>query len=245
MEVRVSRFWGFGLEAPSCELGWRWFVGGRPSEVRGSEVPGSHKVSHGNCICEEGRNESSAAPTAARAASFQHTERVSPLSSLLPSHSSASLSPPTPPKHKTRPAVETLVVSFGSAPGIPNWGGLISKLYGSAQTAEQNAFDVLYVVDPGRSWYSGGDPAGTCVFVCVCVCVCVCMWMELASVKLKLTSLKLKLTTPFSAPFDRHGLLVGPAAPLHLPLPPSSDAGGLYGRDGIPAVLRAGGDKLA
>ena len=48
-----------------------------------------------------------------------------------------------------------LVVAFASAPGLPNWGGLLRKVYdGMAEPAHQ-CFDTLYVVDPSRSWYHG------------------------------------------------------------------------------------------
>jgi len=72
-----------------------------------------------------------------------------------------------------------LVVAFGSAPGVPNWGGLLKKLKtdlatrgennvggagakAAAAVAHANAgFDVLYVADTSRSWYGGGvDAAG-------------------------------------------------------------------------------------
>lgn len=66
-----------------------------------------------------------------------------------------------------RPCVRTLVVAFGSAPGTPNWGGLLSRVYAAAAEdqapCEEGAFvagaqfDVLYVVDPCRAWYGGGD----------------------------------------------------------------------------------------
>jgi Leucine-rich repeat (LRR) protein len=49
-----------------------------------------------------------------------------------------------------------LLVSFGSAPGTPNWGGLVGKLYKEAKEERDRAFDVLYIVDPSRSWYQGG-----------------------------------------------------------------------------------------
>ena len=57
----------------------------------------------------------------------------------------------------SRPTTEVLVVSFGSAPGTPNWGGLLKKVRGAAATPQEQNFDVLYVVDPHRSWY-GGEP---------------------------------------------------------------------------------------
>ncbi|GLC33409.1 hypothetical protein PLESTB_000072400 [Pleodorina starrii] len=52
---------------------------------------------------------------------------------------------------------ELLVVAFGSAPGTPNWGGLLSKVYRAATAEEGRYFDVLYVADPARDWYGGGD----------------------------------------------------------------------------------------
>lgn len=55
----------------------------------------------------------------------------------------------------SRPTTEVLVVSFGSAPGTPNWGGLLKKVRAAATAPQEQNFDVLYVVDPCRSWYSG------------------------------------------------------------------------------------------
>lgn len=52
-----------------------------------------------------------------------------------------------------------LVVAFGSAPGTPNWGGALKRVredFDKESHANVN-FDVLYVVDPDRNWYSGGD----------------------------------------------------------------------------------------
>ena len=51
-----------------------------------------------------------------------------------------------------------LVVSFGSAPGVPNWGGLLPRIRKVAAEPAHEAFDILYVVDPERSWYSGARP---------------------------------------------------------------------------------------
>ena len=48
-----------------------------------------------------------------------------------------------------------LVVAFGSAPGVPNWAGLLSRMRTSAQDPAHECFDVLYVVDPARSWFNG------------------------------------------------------------------------------------------
>lgn len=50
---------------------------------------------------------------------------------------------------------ELLVVAFGSAPGVPNWGGLLNRMRKEAAEPAHAAFDVLYVVDPHRSWYCG------------------------------------------------------------------------------------------
>jgi Leucine-rich repeat (LRR) protein len=52
-----------------------------------------------------------------------------------------------------------LVVAFGSAPGTPNWGGALRRVredFDRDSHADIN-YDVLYVVDPERSWYHGGD----------------------------------------------------------------------------------------
>lgn len=38
---------------------------------------------------------------------------------------------------------------------MPNWGGLLARVSRAAQEAAHECFDVLFVVDPGRSWYSG------------------------------------------------------------------------------------------
>ncbi|KAG2426244.1 hypothetical protein HXX76_013002 [Chlamydomonas incerta] len=54
---------------------------------------------------------------------------------------------------------DVLVVAFGSAPGTPNWGGLLGKVYKAAQSAAESYFDVLYVADPCRDWYGGGSEA--------------------------------------------------------------------------------------
>jgi hypothetical protein len=52
-----------------------------------------------------------------------------------------------------------LVVAFGSAPGTPNWGGALKRVREDfdKESHANISFDVLYVVDPDRSWYSGGD----------------------------------------------------------------------------------------
>ncbi len=49
---------------------------------------------------------------------------------------------------------EVLVVTFASAPGVPNWGGVLGKLAREA-SPEERQFDVLFVCDGGRNWYSG------------------------------------------------------------------------------------------
>ena len=54
---------------------------------------------------------------------------------------------------------KVLVISFGSAPGIPNWAGLLKRIKSSASVPIEADFDVLYVVDPAREWYGGGDEA--------------------------------------------------------------------------------------
>ena len=70
-------------------------------------------------------------------------------------------------------ASRVLIVAFGSAPGVPNWGGLLKKLRddvrargannvggagagaAAAVAAARVGFDVLYVADTARSWYGG------------------------------------------------------------------------------------------
>ena len=70
-------------------------------------------------------------------------------------------------------ARRVLIVAFGSAPGVPNWGGLLKKLRddvrargannvggagagaAAAVAAARVGFDVLYVADTARSWYGG------------------------------------------------------------------------------------------
>jgi Leucine-rich repeat (LRR) protein len=52
---------------------------------------------------------------------------------------------------------KVLVVAFGSAPGVPNWGGLLKRIRAAGTEPAHNDFDVLYVVDPYRGWYGGGD----------------------------------------------------------------------------------------
>lgn len=51
-------------------------------------------------------------------------------------------------------------MAFGSAPGVPNWGGLLSRIRRAAQDTAHECFDVLYIVDPARSWYSGETRSG-------------------------------------------------------------------------------------
>lgn len=52
-----------------------------------------------------------------------------------------------------------LIVAFGSAPGVPNWGGILKRVRDSLNKDSHGDvhFDVLYVVDPFRSWYGAGD----------------------------------------------------------------------------------------
>ncbi|MEW5319309.1 MAG: hypothetical protein WDW38_010469 [Sanguina aurantia] len=54
---------------------------------------------------------------------------------------------------------QVLVVAFGSAPGLPNWGGMLGRMYSAAKEDSHRSYDVLYVVDPSRLWYEGGDAA--------------------------------------------------------------------------------------
>eukprot|EP00667_Euglena_gracilis_P004228 EG_transcript_4248 len=54
-----------------------------------------------------------------------------------------------------RPAA-VLVVAFGSAPGVPNWGKLLDLVAASMAEADGVPFDVLFVADPFRQWYGAG-----------------------------------------------------------------------------------------
>ncbi len=53
-----------------------------------------------------------------------------------------------------------LIVSFGSAPGVPNWGGLLKKLRKKVGENDGKSYDVLYVCDVERSWYAGNKMTG-------------------------------------------------------------------------------------
>lgn len=53
-----------------------------------------------------------------------------------------------------------LIVSFGSAPGVPNWGGLLKKLRKKVGERDGKSYDVLYVCDVERSWYVGNKLTG-------------------------------------------------------------------------------------
>lgn len=50
-------------------------------------------------------------------------------------------------------AADTLLVAFGSAPGVPNWAGALKRVAARDDVAP---FDTLFVVDPTRAWYHGG-----------------------------------------------------------------------------------------
>jgi len=56
------------------------------------------------------------------------------------------------PEKKNAPV---LIVSFGSAPGVPNWGGLLKKL--AKNISAGDSYDVLYVCDVERSWYMSNE----------------------------------------------------------------------------------------
>eukprot|EP00897_Mesotaenium_endlicherianum_P006528 jgi/Mesen1/5903/ME000003S06934 len=52
---------------------------------------------------------------------------------------------------------KVVVVAFGSAPGVPNWGGLLRKIRAAMEAdGTPAAFDTLFVVDPARSWFTHG-----------------------------------------------------------------------------------------
>ena len=55
-----------------------------------------------------------------------------------------------------RATENALVVAFGSAPGVPNWGGMLKRVeLAGAADPDWQSFDVLFVVDGARSWYNG------------------------------------------------------------------------------------------
>eukprot|EP00249_Psilotum_nudum_P022237 c28429_g1_i1 orf=1054-1917(+) len=48
-----------------------------------------------------------------------------------------------------------IVVAFGSAPAVPNWGRLLKKVKETMLNCQvKPIFDILYVVDSRRSWYT-------------------------------------------------------------------------------------------
>lgn len=86
-------------------------------------------------------------PKILRSSTLSNVHGYFKLERLVGAHS--SLSDPSP----------VLIVAFGSAPGTPNWGGVLRRVrddFDRDSHADVN-FDVLYVVDPERSWYHGGD----------------------------------------------------------------------------------------
>ena len=48
-----------------------------------------------------------------------------------------------------------LVVAFGSAPGLPNFGGLLHRIRHELQDPAHHEWDTLYIVDSRRNWYEG------------------------------------------------------------------------------------------
>lgn len=65
----------------------------------------------------------------------------------------------------SRPSTEVLVVSFGSAPGTPNWGGLLKKVRAAAATPQVRrscCSSGAGLLAPPRLWGLGGRwPAPT------------------------------------------------------------------------------------
>lgn len=53
-----------------------------------------------------------------------------------------------------------LVVAFGSAPGLPNFGGLLHRIRHELQDPAHHEWDTLYIVDSRRNWYEGGCDSG-------------------------------------------------------------------------------------
>jgi len=58
--------------------------------------------------------------------------------------------------HTPGAAAEVLVVAFGSAPGVPNWGKLLDLVRASMSREDGVPFDTLFVADPFRQWYGAG-----------------------------------------------------------------------------------------
>ena len=54
---------------------------------------------------------------------------------------------------------KVLVVVFGSAPGVPNWGKLLDRVAESMRAEDGVPFDSYFVADPLREWYRGGADA--------------------------------------------------------------------------------------
>lgn len=53
---------------------------------------------------------------------------------------------------------DTVIVAFGSAPAVPNWAGLLSKVKAEMKRKQATStFDILFVVDSKRSWYTHED----------------------------------------------------------------------------------------
>ncbi|XRB17503.1 hypothetical protein RI054_15g73480 [Pseudoscourfieldia marina] len=50
-----------------------------------------------------------------------------------------------------------MVVSFASAPGLPNWGGVLGRVAGRMQVQDTSRVDVCFVCDARRTWYA--DPS--------------------------------------------------------------------------------------
>lgn len=100
-------------------------------------------------------------------------EKWVPPKEVLFSHSGSEGSGTERRKEGRKEKAPVLIVAFGSAPGVPNWGGLLKKLRddvrargvnnvrgagagaAAAVTAARLGFDVLYVADTARSWYGG------------------------------------------------------------------------------------------
>ncbi len=61
-----------------------------------------------------------------------------------------------------------LVVSFSSAPGVPNWGSALRRVAKAADDPAHACFDVLFVVDTGRGWYSGAARAARAAACTTC-----------------------------------------------------------------------------
>eukprot|EP00899_Mesostigma_viride_P008935 jgi/Mesvir1/18042/Mv09359-RA.2 len=69
-------------------------------------------------------------------------------------HPGASSSTRQPSVSAGTEQANVLVVAFGSAPGVPNWAGLLRRVREGLLPEQRRRFDILYLVDGQRAWFS-------------------------------------------------------------------------------------------